>query len=155
MRSAPDYRKLIREYARRIFIAKQRRYHCLMGGSRDTTRRDLNAESCPNRKEVSMRSKILMMISAALLVSAAPQVASAMPPVGGGALTAAAELLPSVDSVHYYGYRGYGGGYRGGYYGYGGGYYGGYGRGYYGGYGRGYYGGYGRGYYGGYGRGYY
>ncbi len=60
-----------------------------------------------------------------------------MPPMAACALTAAAELLRSVDSVHDYGNRGDGGGYGRGYYGYGGGYYGGYGRGYYGGYGRG------------------
>ena len=104
-----------------------------------------------------MRNTILMTLPAAFLVAALPQAASATPAIGAGALTAMADALSPVETVHYYGYgRGYGRGYYGGY---GRGYYGGhggYGRGYYGGYGRGYYGGYGsygRGYYGG--RGYY
>ncbi len=101
-----------------------------------------------------MRSNLLMVMPAALIITALPQIASAAPPVGGLVPTTVAEKLSPIENVHYYGYRGYGGGYYGGYGGGYGGYYRGYGGGYYGGYGRGYYGGYGgygRGYYGGYG----
>jgi len=87
-----------------------------------------------------MRGNTPAILIGALLIGALPHAASAAPLVGGAGLSAMAETLSPVESVHYYGYYGrgyYGRGYYGrGYYGYGRGYYG---YGYYP-YWRGYYG---------------